>query len=163
MFSLLVLIPFEINTMCILLWYPNKWFPIREFRFWPPPYRPRLSYLDHPACRILLRVLLFSRDGMHGTLHCGMQCIGAVHFHHSLVLWIFRRTWKQPHRLITPVIEWMESRSCTDLKFESTSRIRRNSPAHAIFCLALMRLIKNPKTPGTVWELAIAWWFRSGC
>jgi len=26
-----------------------------------------------------------------------------------------------------------------------------------------MRLIKYPNTPRTVWESAIAWWFRSGC
>jgi len=57
----------------------------------------------------------------------------------------------------------MESWHCRDLKFESNSRIHCNSPAHAIFCLVLMRLIKNPKTLWTVWEPAIAWSFRSRC
>jgi len=111
----------------------------------------------------MLSILVFSPDGMHQTLHCGIQCIGAVHFHHCLILWIFRCTWKQPHCLITPVIEWMESRRCSVQKVESNSRIRYNSPAHTIFRLVSMRLIKNPKTPWTVWQLAIAWWFRSRC
>jgi len=39
----------------------------------------------------------------------------------------------------------MESRCCIDLKFESNSRIHCNSPAHTIFRLVPMRLIKNPK------------------
>jgi len=162
-FSLFFLTPVEINKVCILLRYPNRLFPIRKSRFWPPPYRSGLCNLDHPVCRDLLSVLVFSPDHMHQTLHSGIQCIGAVLFHHSLILWIFRRTWKEPHHLITPVIEWMESRRCRDLKFESNSRIRRNSPAHTIFCLVPMRLINNPKTPRTVWEPAIAWWFRPIC
>jgi len=150
------------NMVCILLGYPNKWFPFCDFRFWPPPCHPGLCYLDHPVCGILLIVFVFCPDGMHHTLHTGIQCIGPMHFHHCLVLWLFRCTWKQPHCLITPVIEWMESRCCRDLKFESNSRICRNSPAHTICHLLQMKLIKNPKTPRTVWELAIAWWFRSG-
>jgi len=122
-----------------------------------------LRNLHHPVCRIPLSVLVFSPDRIDQTLHSRIQCIGAVRFHHSLILWIFRRTWKEPHRLITPVIEWMESRRCSDLKFESNSRIRRNSPALTIFLPVPMRLIKNPKTPWTVWEPAIAWWFRPRC
>jgi len=162
-FSLLVFSPFKINKVGILLRYPNQGFPIQEFRFWPPPYRPGLCNLDHPVCHILLSILVFGPDGMHQTLHCVIQCIGAVHFHHCLILWIFRCTWKQPHRLITPVIEWMESRRCSDQKSESNSRMGRNSPSNTIFRLVPIRLIKNPTPPWTVWELAIAWWFRSRC
>jgi len=107
--------------------------------------------------------MVFSLDCMHQTLHSGIQCLGAVLFHQSLMLWIFRCTWKQPHHLRTPVIEWMESRSCSDLKFESNSRVHPNLPAYAVFHSVPMRLIKNPKTPWTVSELAVAWWFRSRC
>jgi hypothetical protein len=57
----------------------------------------------------------------------------------------------------------MESRSCSHWKFESNSPNWCNLPAHAIFHLVSKRLIKNPKFPGTVWESAIAWWFRSWC
>jgi len=70
---------------------------------------------------------------------------------------------KQPHRRRTPVIEWMESRCSCDLKFESYFRIHRNLPAHTIFSLLLMGLFKYPKTPCRIGELAVAWWFRSGC
>ena len=119
--------------------------------------------LDYPVCRGLFSVLVFSPDGMHQTLHSGIQHLSTMIFHHSFILWIFRRIWKQPHRLKTPVREWMESQSCTDLKFESNSRIHHNLPAHTILRLVPMRLIKNPKTPCTVWELAVAWWFRSRC
>jgi len=162
-FCLLSFSQFENNKVCILLGYPNQWFHICKYWFGPPPDRPGLWNLDHAVCRILLSFFVFSLDSMHQTLHSGMQCIGAVHFHHSLILWIFRCTWKQPHLLKTPVIEWMESRSCSDLKFESNSRIHHNSPAHTIFRLLPMRLIKHPETPWTVGELAVAWWFRSGC
>jgi len=151
------------TMMSMLLQCPNYWFRIRVFRFWPPPDRPGLSNLDHPVCCTLLSVPVFSQDGMHQTLHSGIQWLGTMLFHQSLILWIFKRTWQQPHCLKTPVIEYMESRSCSDLKFQSNSRIHHNSPAHTIFCLVLMRLIKNHKTQWTVSELVIAWWFRSWC
>jgi len=66
---------------------------------------------------------------------------------------------KRPHSLKIPPNEWMESRCHCDLLFESNSCIHYNSPAHTIFLLALIGLIKNPETPWTVWELSIAWWF----
>jgi len=131
--SLVILSPFEINKVCILRQALSKWFPIRKFRFWPPPHCPGLCNLDHPVCCILLNILVISLDGVHQTLHSGIPCLGAVLFYHSLILWIFRRTWKQPCRLKTPVIEWMESRCCIELKFESNSRIHRNSPAYTVF------------------------------
>jgi len=87
----------------------------------------------------------------------------APFFSISLILRIFRCTWSQPNRLKTLVIEWMESRRCSDLKFESNWGIDCNSPAYTVFRLLLMRLIKHSKTPWTVWELAIAWWFCYWC
>jgi len=131
--------------VCFLRWDPNKWFPIRKFRFSPPPHCPGLCNLDHLVCRILLSVPVFSPDGMQKTLHHAIQCLGAVPSHYSLILWILRRTWKQPHLLKTPVIEWMESRRCSDLNLESNSHVNHNSPAHTVFCLVPMRLIKIPK------------------
>jgi len=38
-----------------------------------------------------------------------------------------------------------------------------NVPADTDFHLVRMRRVKHPKTPGTVWRLAVAWWYRSGC
>ena len=107
LFCLLCFNAFEINKVGILLQYPNKRFPIRKFWFWPPPDWPGLHNLDNLVCYILLSVFVLSPDCMHRTLHSGIQCIGAMHFHHSIIFWIFRRTWKQPHRQKTPVIERM--------------------------------------------------------
>jgi len=146
-FCLLFFSSFEIDMLCILLRYREKWFPIRKFQLWPRPDRLRLCHLDDPVCRILLSIFVFSPHNMHQTLHCGIQCLGAVLFLHSIILWISRHTWKQPHRLETPVIEWMLTRLCSDLKFESNSHIHRNSSAHTIFHLVPMRLIKYSKTP----------------
>jgi len=84
-------------------------------------------------------------------------------FHLSIIHWIVRCTWKHPYRLKTPVIEWMESRCSSGLKLESNFCIYRNLPAHTVFSLAPMGLIKHPKTPCTVEKLAVAWWFRSRC
>ena len=57
----------------------------------------------------------------------------------------------------------MESQCSGDLKFESNFRIYRTLPANTVFSLIPMGLIKNPKTPRTVGELAVTGWFRSGC
>jgi len=100
---------------------------------------------------------------MHQTLHSCIQCLSTMLLHHSTILWIFRRTWTQPHHLNTPVMEWMESWCRSDLMFESNSRIHCNLPAHSVFSLIPMGLITNPKTPWTVAHLAVTWWFRSGC
>jgi len=139
--------PVEINKMCLLCHYPTKEFPICEFGFWPPLHRPGLCIFNYPVYCILLRVMVFSLDGIHQTLHSGIQCLSAMLFHHSLILCIFRCTGKQPHCPKTPVIEWMESQSCRDLKFQSNSRIHCNLPASTVFDLVLMGLIKDPKTP----------------
>jgi len=160
---MLSLSPLEINEVCILLWYWDEWFSIGEFWFWPPPDRLWLSNLNHLVCRILLSFFVFSLDSMHQTLHSGIQCLSIMLFHHSIIFWIFRHTWKQLHRLKIPVIEWMESQCSSDLKFESNFRIHRNLPAHTVFSLIPMGIIKNPKTPCTVGELAVTWWFCSGC
>jgi len=103
-FSLLFLSPFKINKVYILLRSPNKWFPIRHFQFWPPPDRPGLCNLDYLGCSILMSLIVFSPDGMHQTFQCGIQCLGSMHFHHSIILWILRPTWTQPYRLKKPVI-----------------------------------------------------------
>jgi len=56
----------------------------------------------------------------------------------------------------------MESRCSCDLKLESNFRIHRNLPAHTVFSIILMGLIKNPKTLCTVGELAVTQLFRYG-
>jgi len=94
----------------------------------------------------------------HSGEHCGLQSRwpaskssepNTVHrhraFHHSIIHWILRPTRKQPHCPMTPVMEWMELWHCSNLKFESNSRIQYNDSAHAIFYLGPMRLIKYPK------------------
>ena len=143
-FSLLFLSPFEMNVVCILLRYRNMMSSIREFRYWPPRDRPGLGNLDHPVCRILLTIIVFSWDGRHQSLNRGIQCLGAVLFHHFITLWMFGLIWKQPHRLKTPVMEWMESRHCSDLMCKSNSLIQCNAPADTIFRLVPIGLIKNP-------------------
>jgi len=158
-----VLSPLEINEVWISLWYLNHCFSIVKFQFRPLPYRSWLCNLYHPVCRILLSFFVFSLDSMHQTLHSGIQCLSTMLLHHSIILWIVRRTWKQLHRLITPVMEWMESQCSSNLKFESNFHIHRNLPAHTVPSLVPMGLIKNPKTPCPVGELAVAWWFHSEC
>jgi len=159
---LLFLSPLEINEVCILLWYADEWFAIGEFQFWLPPDRPWRWNLNHPVRCILLIFFVFRPDRMHQTLHSRIQCLSTMLFHHSIILWMFRRTWKQPHRLTTPVIEWMESWCSSHLEFESNFRIHHNLPAHTVFSLVPMGLIKYPKTPCTVGELAVTWWVCSG-
>jgi len=83
-------------------------------------------------------------------------------FHHSIILWNFRRNWKLPNRLVTPVLEWMESPRCCHLKVKSNYRFHRDFPAHTVFLLVPMKNIKNAKTPWTVYQLAITGWFHSG-
>jgi len=67
-------------------------------------------------------------------------------FHHSVILWIVRHTWKQPHHLITPVIEWMESQCSYDLKFKSNFCIHCSLPAYYVFSLVPMGLITSATT-----------------
>jgi len=98
---------------------------------------------------------------MHQTCHCGIQFLCSTLFHQCIILWMFRRTWNQPHRLMPQVMESMESRSCCDLKFESNSCFHRNLPSYPIVDIVLMWLIRNPETLWTVWELAVTWWFCS--
>jgi len=100
---------------------------------------------------------------MHRTPHSRIQFHCTMLFHHCIVLWIFRHTWKQPHFLETPVREEMESWWSCDLKFESNSRLHHNLSAHVVSDLILMGLIRNPPTSCTVWELTIASGFQSRC
>jgi len=113
--------------------------------------------LNHLVCRIQLNVVVFSSDGLHHILHSGIQSIITVLFLHSLILSCLRCTHTQPHRLIPSVIEWMESRLWSDLKFQSNSCIHHNSLAHAIVCLVPMILNNHCETLWTVWQPAIAW------
>jgi len=83
-------------------------------------------------------------------------------FHHCIILWMFRHPSKQPYRLKTPVIEWMEFWCSCNLKCESNPHCGHDLAAYTVLSLVLMGLIKNPKPPSTVCELAIAWRFRSG-
>jgi len=161
-FRLLVLSPLKINEVCILLQYQHQWFSTGKTWFWPPPYRPRISNQYHLVCSILLSFFVFGPDSMYRTLHSRIQCVWAMNLHHSIILSIIRPSWKQPHRLITPVIEWMQSWCSCDLKFESNFRIHSNVPAHTVFSLVPMGLIRNPKTACTVGELAVTSGFRSG-
>jgi len=154
---LLFLSPLGINEVCFLLWYPDKWLSIGQCQFWPPPSHPWRCNLNHLGSCILLSFIIFCLDSMHHTLHSWLHCLSTRLFHHSIMLWIFRRTWKQPHHLKTPAMEWMESRCSCDLKFQSNPRIHCNLPAHTVFHPILMGLIRNPKTPWTVGELAVSW------
>jgi len=100
---------------------------------------------DNWACRTLKCFVVFSPNGMHHTLHHGMQCIGNVIFHHSIILSIFRCTGKQPHHLIAPIQMWMESWCCCDLKLELKSNIHCNQPADinvVLFPLDISNLAK---------------------
>jgi len=99
---------------------------------------------------------------MHQTAPSGIQCLCTMRLYQSIILWIFRPTWKRPHCLKTPVMEGMESHSSCDLKFQSNSGFHHNMPAHTVFSIIPMVLINNPECPWAVWELAIGWWFRSG-
>jgi len=92
-----------------------------------------------------------------------MHCLCTILFHPSIILWIFRHTWIQPHRLITPVIVWMASQHCCDLLFQYNSCVNRNLPTNSVFHLVPMGFISNPNTSFTECELADAWWFGSGC
>jgi len=134
-FSLLCRSPLTIIEVCIVLWYPHQWLSGGKLLFRPPPYRPSLCNLYHLVWGILLRFFVFSLDGIHQTLHYGKQFICTMLFHHSLVLCIFRVTWKQSPCLITLVIEWMESWCSCDLNFESNLPIHCNLPAHTFFVL----------------------------
>jgi len=162
-FCFLILFPLKINKVCILLWYLQKLFSIGKFLFWTLTYHPTLCNLYNPVCCILLSFFVFSPDSIHQSLHCRIQFICTMHFHYSIILSIVWHTWKQPHHLIAPDIEWMGSCCSCDLKFESNFCIHCNLPAPTVVSLLLTELIKNPKTPCTVGELAVAWWFRSGC
>jgi len=53
----------------------------------------------------------------------------------------------------------MESGCICDLKFESNSRSHYKLPAHTVFSHEPTGLIRNPKTPCTVEQLAIACFF----
>ena len=154
--------PLEINEVCTFLLYQNEWFAVEYFRFWPPYNYPRHRNLDNTVGSILLSFFVFSPDNMHPTLHCIIQYLSTMFIQDSIILWIVRHVWQQPHRLMTPVIVWMESQCSCDLKFESNFRIHRNLPAHTAFSLIRMELIKHPNSPYTVGELAIVWWCRSG-
>jgi len=112
---------------------------------------------------MLLSFFIFSPDSTHQTLYNRIECLSTMLFFRSIIRWIFRPVWKQPHRLKTPVIEWMESWWSCDMKFESNFRIVHNLPAHTVSSLMPMGLIKNPKTPCTVGELVVTWWFCSEC
>jgi len=147
--------PLEINQVWILFGYSDEWFSIGKFRFRPPPYCWRLGNLYYPVHHNLLNFFISSLDSMQQTLHSRKQCLCTILFHHRIILCIFRCTWKLPHCLITPVIEWMQSQHCSHLKFKSNSRIHCNLPAQIVFSLLLMGLIKYPKTPLPVSELAI--------
>jgi len=99
-FYLLLFSPFEINKVCILLWYLNMWFPIRQIGFWPRPDRPGLCNLDHPMCCILLSVPFFSPDSMHQTLDYGLQCLGAISVSNGSSFGpggYYRSTWQRPY------------------------------------------------------------------
>jgi len=111
---LLFLSPLGINKVCILHPYLDEWFSIGYFQFWPPSDRPWLCNLNHLVHRIQLSFLVFSQDSMHQTLHCSIQCLRTMLFHHSIILQIFRCTRKQLHHLITLVIECMETRWSSD-------------------------------------------------
>jgi len=148
---------------CILLRYPTSCLPFASldsehllcfqgFAIW--------IIQCAASCWVLLSLVW---DGMHQSPNNGIQCVGAVLFHCSLILRIFRGTWSPPHFMNTPVIEWMESRCCCDLKFESNSSIHYNSAAHARVLFILMWPITNHKTLWTRWELVNGWWLRSWC
>lgn len=109
--------PFKINKVYISAQYSHKWLPICKSRFWLPPCCPRLGSLDHPVCHILLNVLVFTAYCVYQTLPITIQRLSTVLFHHSLILWICRRRWTQPHPQKMPVVEWMESRNCSVYKF----------------------------------------------
>jgi len=141
--GLLFLSPFESNLVCMLLWYPNKWFAICEFQFWPPSDCPGVWMFMYLACCILWSVMVLSVNGMHPTLHSGIQCLVALLFYYSLIMSICRCTWNQPHCLKTPVIEWKESTYRSDLKLETNPHIHCNLPNNTIFHLVPMRLIKH--------------------
>jgi hypothetical protein len=64
-----------------------------------------------------LSFIVFSPDSMHQTLHSRVQRLTTMSFNHSIILWIIRCTWTLPHRLKTPVIEWMESRCISKMYF----------------------------------------------
>jgi len=137
--------PLMMNSVCILLWYPNKWFPIGLFRCWLPGYHLRPCNLDRPLCPILLSFFFYWVDNMHQTLHPGIQCLCTMLFYHCILLWMFKHIWKQICGHIIPVIEWMKFWHTCELKFESTSHIYRNLPAHIEFHLKLIGLIKISK------------------
>ena len=76
--SLHFLSPLKINEVCIFLWYPNKWFSIGLFRFWPPSYCPWLGNPYHPVGGILLSLFVFCPDSMHHTFHSRIQCVSTM-------------------------------------------------------------------------------------
>jgi len=131
----------------MILWYTKQLYSIGMLWFKPPPHCPRISAPYHPVHSISLSFLVSSLDSKDQTLNRGIQCLCTMLFHHCIILWIFRRTWKQPHRLITPVIGRLESWHRCDLRFESDSRFHHNLPAYTVASLEVTGLIKNPTFP----------------
>jgi len=118
-----------------------------------------LCNLHHALRHIVLSFFISGLDSMCQTLRRGMQCLSTMLLHQSIILWIITRIWKQPHRLIILVIEWKEFWCSSDLNLESNFRIHCNLPAQNGVSHVLMGLIKNPITPSTVGEFAVAWCF----
>jgi len=136
---------------------------MHEFQIWIPYHSSGLCTQDYPVCCIFLSFTFFSPDNMHQTHQHRIYTLSPILCHHSITIRIIRFSGQWPHRLITPVTMWMEWWHCSDLKLELNVCKQCNSPADTVFCLLLTTLIKYPKTPCAVSELAIVWWFRSGC
>jgi len=161
-FCVRLLSPLDIYVEFILLWYDYERCSLWMIGFRLPSYHSRLCNLYHAPHPILVSVFVFCPDSMHQTPYHRIQCLCTMHFHHCIILWIFRRTWKQPHHLITPVIGWQESRHYCNLQFEFYSQFQYYLQAHTVFSLVPMGLINNPNTPCTERELAVASRIRCG-
>jgi len=118
-----------------------------QCQFWPPPNCTRLWIANHLGRCIQSSCIIFSPDCIPQTLYSGTQCLGSMLFNHCIILWILRLTWKLPHHLKIPNIDWMKSWRRRCFEFESNSHFYHQMQSNTIFALIVTRLIKNPNSP----------------
>ena len=149
--------------MGIIIQNPRQWFPICSIQHNPPSACPVRWIVKFEVCCMVLRLLVFSQDGVHYTIHHGIRYVCNILVHHSIFLWICRYSWTQPHCEITPIKEWMECKHCWGFELESNSCIQSKLPFYNVFCLVLIGLSNYPNTPGIGCMLASDWYFRLEC